>query len=220
MDDRWFRLGDHGRYAAYLFGTRRLRTIFVLLLVIVGVLHGVMACLGAFMNTGTASIWTSIFVAVFFGVSALCCFLVAMILSEKSGRTARFLSPIKTPVDAEQPALPSTFVEKTIETVPAVPLKPVSPPTAELIVPEEPPASKPAVPVVVVRKPPKSDSLRCPKCRSTQLTANKKGFGGGKALAGAVLVGPLGLLGGTIGSGKVKITCLKCGNVFKPGTGK
>ena len=59
--------------------------------------------------------------------------------------------------------------------------------------------------------------LKCPKCGSTQLTSNKKGFSGGKALAGAVVAGGVGLLAGTIGSGKVEITCLKCGKKFKAG---
>lgn len=61
------------------------------------------------------------------------------------------------------------------------------------------------------------DKLYCPKCGSSQLVANKKGFGAGKALAGAVITGGVGLLAGFIGSGKVKITCLKCGSKWKPG---
>ena len=59
--------------------------------------------------------------------------------------------------------------------------------------------------------------LRCPKCNSTQLSSNKKGFSGGKALTGAVLTGGIGLLAGTIGSGNVVITCLKCGHKYKAG---
>ena len=62
--------------------------------------------------------------------------------------------------------------------------------------------------------------VRCPKCGSNQLTANKKGFSGKKAVAGAVLTGGIGLLAGTIGSGKVIITCLACGHRFKAGEGK
>lgn len=46
----------------------------------------------------------------------------------------------------------------------------------------------------------------------------KKGFGAGKALTGAVLTGGVGLLAGFIGSGKVKITYLKCGCQWKPGS--
>ena len=63
-------------------------------------------------------------------------------------------------------------------------------------------------------------TIHCPKCNSTQLTANKKGFSGTKAVAGAVLTGGIGLLAGTLGSNKVRITCLACGHVFKPGDGK
>jgi hypothetical protein len=61
------------------------------------------------------------------------------------------------------------------------------------------------------------DEIKCPKCGSTQLTTDKKGFSGKKAVAGAVLTGGIGLLAGTIGSNKIKITCLKCGTQFKPG---
>lgn len=61
------------------------------------------------------------------------------------------------------------------------------------------------------------NKIKCPKCSSTQLTSDKKGFSGKKALAGAVLTGGIGLLAGTIGSGNLIISCLKCGNQFKPG---
>jgi predicted RNA-binding Zn-ribbon protein involved in translation (DUF1610 family) len=61
--------------------------------------------------------------------------------------------------------------------------------------------------------------IGCPKCGSTQIVANKKGFSGTKAVAGAVLTGGIGLLAGTIGSNKIRITCLSCGNQFKPGEG-
>lgn len=61
------------------------------------------------------------------------------------------------------------------------------------------------------------NEVKCPKCGSNQITANKKGFSGTKAVAGAVLTGGVGLLAGTIGSNKVVITCLNCGNQFRPG---
>ena len=61
------------------------------------------------------------------------------------------------------------------------------------------------------------NALKCPKCTCSQLTSNKKGFSGGKAIAGAVLTGGIGLLAGTIGSSSVIITCLKCGYKFKAG---
>lgn len=61
--------------------------------------------------------------------------------------------------------------------------------------------------------------ISCPRCGSTQIIANKKGFSGKKAVAGAVLTGGVGLLAGTIGSNKIKITCLACGKEFYPGEG-
>lgn len=62
-----------------------------------------------------------------------------------------------------------------------------------------------------------NDKVKCPKCGSEQISADKKGFSGAKAVAGAVVAGPLGIAAGTLGSNKVKITCLNCGNVFSPG---
>ena len=52
----------------------------------------------------------------------------------------------------------------------------------------------------------------CPKCGSTSLTANKKGFGVGKAVIGTAVDGPIGLVSGNKGAKKVRITCLNCGN--------
>lgn len=57
----------------------------------------------------------------------------------------------------------------------------------------------------------------CPMCGSTQVSAQKKGFGLGKALFGGVLTGGIGLLAGFHGSRGVLLTCLKCGHSFKPG---
>jgi DNA-directed RNA polymerase subunit RPC12/RpoP len=62
-----------------------------------------------------------------------------------------------------------------------------------------------------------TQEIKCPKCGSTQLSANKKGFSGKKAVVGGLLTGGVGLLAGTIGSNKVKITCLACGKEFAPG---
>ena len=62
-----------------------------------------------------------------------------------------------------------------------------------------------------------ADSVQCPNCGSEQITADKKGFGLGKAVGGALLAGPVGLLGGFLGSKKVIVTCLKCGNQWKAG---
>lgn len=62
----------------------------------------------------------------------------------------------------------------------------------------------------------------CPKCGSTSLSANKKGFGIGKAIAGAglgsYLLGTVGLLGavaGNKGANRLYVTCLKCGHRWK-----
>lgn len=67
-------------------------------------------------------------------------------------------------------------------------------------------------------KPKQTDEkVRCPKCGSTQISANKKGFGLGKAAVGGALTGGVGLLGGFIGSNKVEITCLLCGKKWIAG---
>lgn len=47
------------------------------------------------------------------------------------------------------------------------------------------------------------DAIKCPKCGSAQLHAEKRGFR---------------LTTGFFGSGKIYITCLKCGNRFRPGS--
>lgn len=60
----------------------------------------------------------------------------------------------------------------------------------------------------------------CPKCGSDQFHSNQKGYSAGKALGGAALTGGVGLLAGFIGSKKVLITCLACGNKFKAGEGR
>lgn len=58
-------------------------------------------------------------------------------------------------------------------------------------------------------------SVKCPKCGSTSLSANKKGYGLGKGVVGAAVLGPYGLLAGGLGSGKIIVTCLNCGHKFK-----
>lgn len=64
---------------------------------------------------------------------------------------------------------------------------------------------------------PEPPPVKCPKCGSTQITAGKHGFSAGKAVGGALLTGGIGLLAGMHGSKKIEITCLNCGNKFKPG---
>jgi len=58
--------------------------------------------------------------------------------------------------------------------------------------------------------------IRCPVCGSAQITSTKKGFSLGKAAAGGLLLGGVGLLGGLVGSNKVMLNCLSCGHQFKP----
>lgn len=65
-----------------------------------------------------------------------------------------------------------------------------------------------------IENPKELDAVRCPKCGSTQIQAMKKGFGFGKAAVGAWVAGPVGLLAGGIGAGKVQRVCLKCGKKF------
>lgn len=57
----------------------------------------------------------------------------------------------------------------------------------------------------------------CPKCGSTSLSANKKGFGLLKGAAGVATFGAYGVVTAGIGKNKVIVTCLNCGHQFKPG---
>lgn len=67
--------------------------------------------------------------------------------------------------------------------------------------------------------------LRCPKCGSTSITGQKKGYGAVKGGLGALalgsLAGPVGVVAGlgagNIGRKKIQCTCLNCGHKFKPG---
>ena len=55
----------------------------------------------------------------------------------------------------------------------------------------------------------------CPKCGSTSLSANQKGFGIGKAVVGAAAFGAIGLAAGNIHKHKLRVTCLNCGHSWK-----
>ena len=63
-----------------------------------------------------------------------------------------------------------------------------------------------------------SGAVACPRCSSAQVTAQKQGFGAGKAIVGGALTGGVGLLAGFLGSRKVRITCLQCGHSWKAGS--
>ena len=56
---------------------------------------------------------------------------------------------------------------------------------------------------------------RCPKCNSTRITASEgTHFGFGKAAAGALVLGPLGLLAGLLPTRSTFFKCLDCGEQF------
>lgn len=64
------------------------------------------------------------------------------------------------------------------------------------------------------------EEIVCPKCHSNQISANKKGYNTTAGVIGMATIGGMtGLSMGMIGSGKILITCLKCGNAFKAGDG-
>lgn len=81
-------------------------------------------------------------------------------------------------------------------------------------------ASNPQVTTRPMQTSVKEKTVCCPNCESTQLSADKKGFSLGKAVAGGVLtLTPIvGVATGMIGKNKIIITCLNCGKQFKPGT--
>ena len=54
----------------------------------------------------------------------------------------------------------------------------------------------------------------CPKCGIGYFQAvgeRKGGFSGGKAVAGAIIAGPIGLAAGALGRKKVTYACNRCG---------
>ena len=54
--------------------------------------------------------------------------------------------------------------------------------------------------------------VSCPRCGSSSISIQQKGFGLGKAAAGAILLGPLGLAGGMVGRKKPECVCGSCGH--------
>jgi hypothetical protein len=69
---------------------------------------------------------------------------------------------------------------------------------------------------VSISIPVRESTVNCPKCGSASVGAIKKGFGLGKAILGNAVLGPVGLVGGLVGSNKVQVVCLKCGHKWKP----
>lgn len=60
-------------------------------------------------------------------------------------------------------------------------------------------------------------TVYCPKCYSTNLSANKRGFKFGRALVGGMLTFGAGVMAGAVGKNKIEVTCLKCGHTWKAG---
>lgn len=61
------------------------------------------------------------------------------------------------------------------------------------------------------------NTVRCPKCGSTSITANKKGFSLTKGAAGVLAAGAIGVVAAGHGKNKVIVTCLNCGHQWKAG---
>jgi len=74
------------------------------------------------------------------------------------------------------------------------------------------PESKPSQPVAAVED---SKQIKCKMCGSTQIISGKRGYGTLDGVLGAVFLGPLGLLAGTVGSNDILLTCLKCGHKWR-----
>ena len=57
--------------------------------------------------------------------------------------------------------------------------------------------------------------IKCPMCNNSitwkEVDTSKKGFSVGKAAAGGILLGPIGLLGGALGKTKKTWCCGNCG---------
>ena len=60
-----------------------------------------------------------------------------------------------------------------------------------------------------------SAGVRCPKCFSKNVSVREKGFSVGKAAAGFVLTGGVGLIAGFHGRKKLFAHCLNCGHEWK-----
>jgi len=64
---------------------------------------------------------------------------------------------------------------------------------------------------------PEESAAVCPRCGSSQLSGEKRGFGFGQAAVGGLLLGPVGRLAGVLGKNKVLVICLSCGHQWKLG---
>lgn len=58
--------------------------------------------------------------------------------------------------------------------------------------------------------------VRCPRCGSREVIGDKRGYSVGGGLSGAMILGPLGLLAGSLNSNEFRIRCLYCGAIWDP----
>ncbi len=59
------------------------------------------------------------------------------------------------------------------------------------------------------------NTVRCPKCGSTSISAGRRGFSVGRALLGGMIAPGVGVVAGAAGSNKMIVTCLNCGHSWK-----
>lgn len=74
------------------------------------------------------------------------------------------------------------------------------------------PAPRPAVQLIP------DGPVLCPHCGGDQIAGQRQGFGWGKAIIGGLAAGPVGAGAGFIGSGTVRVSCLRCGHSWKAGS--
>lgn len=56
--------------------------------------------------------------------------------------------------------------------------------------------------------------LICPKCKSTNIHIDKKGYSAGKGCCGFLTCGPLGFLCGQDGANRLRKTCINCNKTW------